>query len=366
MTTIKKIAYLLLFSTVFLVACQHQFNLKNDQKTPEKKSIETVKTISNVLPYRLKTAELHSVVGFLSEVDVLLIKQDQNGEHLIQYNLLNGKEKTIYSTKDDIIQAFIHPSMKQILVQTASSKKKAKVTILSVEGKTLHHIEVQSSELSIAWNPTNVNLLAIAAFSDNFSYKSFVYESNKSQLHEFQAENPFWVWVTDDTLWMNRMNNNPLNGGTLSSINWRKNKETKLSNHQVVYMNAYKQSTLIVSMDFKDGEFEYVLQKGTKKQIWKAPAVTSFSQWFVPDIQWLDDQSFITLLPTKGGEIDEGKTPFEIVHASINGVQQLGQMKNYEPMICSSKGSVCLTGFNYEKLFTTNNYKIKEWLSLRD
>ena len=366
MATIKKIAYVLLFSAVFLVACQQQFISKNDQKTTEKKSIETVKTISNVLPYRLKTAELHSVVGFLSEVDVLLIKQDKNGEHLIRYNLLNGKEKTIYSTRDDIIQAFIHPSMKQILVQTASSKKKAKVTILSTEGKPLHHIEVQSSELSIVWNPTNVNLLAIAAFRDNFAYKSFVYESNKEQLHKFQAENPFWVWLTDDTLWMNKMNNNPLNGGTLTSINWRENKEAKLSNHQVVYVNCYKQSTLIVSMDFKHEEYKYVLQKGTKKQVWKAPAVTSFSQWFVPEIQWLDDQTLITLLPTKSGEIGEEKKSFQIVHASLNGVQQLGQMRNYEPMICSSKGSVCMTGFNYEKLFTTKEHKTKEWLSLRD
>ncbi len=362
----KKIAFLLLISAVFLAACQQQnLNSKDEQKQSEKKSIETVKTISNVVPYRLKTDELHSVVGFLSEIEVLFIKQDQKGEHLVRYNLLTGKKKTIYSTNDDIIQAFIHPSMKQILIQTASNEKKAKVTILSVEGKPLHHFEVTSSELSIVWNPNNVDLLAFASFSDNFSYKSYVFESKKEQLHEFQSENPFWVWLTDDTLWMNRMSNNPLNGGTLSKVDWRNNKETPLSNHQVVYMNSYKQSTLIVSMDFKREEFQYVLQKGTQKQVWETPAVTNFSQWFVPEVQWLDDQSIITLLPTKSGKIDEEENPFQLVHTSIHGVQQIGEMKNYEPIVCSSKGSVCLTGYNYEKVFTTKKFKVKDWLLLQ-
>ncbi|MGG0658609.1 hypothetical protein [Rummeliibacillus pycnus] len=361
----KKIAYLLLITAVFLVACQQHLNSNNDRKTSKKKSVETVNKISNVVPYRLKTEELHSVVGFLSEIDVLIIEQNQEGEQLIQYNLLTGKKKLIYSTNDDIIQAFIHPSLKQILIQTASNEKTAKITILSTKGKPLHNFNVKSSELSIVWNPNNENLLALAAFNDNFSYKSYVYEGDKEQLHEFQSENPFWVWRDDDILWMNRIENNPLLGGNLSKIDWKKNQETSLPNQKVVYVNCYKQSTLIVSIDFKREVFHYVLQKGSKKQIWEAPAVTNYSQWFVPEVQWLDDQSIITLLPTKSGKIDEEENTSQLVHASVNGVRKIDQIKNFEPIICSPKGSVCLTGYNYEKIFTIQPFKMNKWLLLK-
>ena len=44
-------------------------------------------------------------------------------------------------------------------------------------------------------------------------------------------------------------------------------------------------------MDFKQEDFYYVLQKGNKKNDLKSPAVTDHAQWFVPVVQWFDDQS---------------------------------------------------------------------------
>lgn len=365
MIRVKKVIYLVTITVFFLVACQQHSHSKENSKTNTKKTIATIDSSLNIVPYHLMEDHFYRVVGFSSEVEVLLIEQQPEGEQLVQYNLLTGKKKTLYFSKDDIIQAFIHPSMKQILLQTATNEKRATVMILSNTGELLHKFQVKSSEISIVWNPSNANLLALAAFSDDFSYKSYIYESNKEKLHRFQSANPFWTWLTDDSLWMNRMSNNPLNGGTLSIIDWKKNQEIPQSEHKVIYMSCFKQSKIIVTMDFKHEEFQYVLQKGKQKKVWKTPAVSSFSQWFVPEIQWLEDQSMMTLLPMKNGIVDDGEHPFQLVHVTLKGVQNIGQFKNYEPITCSSKGIVCLSGNNYETLISTKSYEMKKWLLLK-
>lgn len=361
----KKLIYLIVIIVFSLAACQQKANSKDNEKTAEKKNIQKVTSVSHIKPYRLNAQQLHTVVGFLSEVDVLIIERQPEEQQLIRYNLLSGRKKLLYTTKEDIIQAFIHPSMKEILLQTSSDSKNANVTILTSNGKTLHNFKVKSQELSLVWNPNNANLLAVAAFSNDLSYKSYIFDGNHEQLHEFQSENPFWTWSTDDILWINRMGVNPYNGGTLISIDWENNKVIPKSEQKVVYISCFKQSKLIVTMDFEHEEFKYVLQKGTQKQTWNTSAVSNYAQWFVPEVQWLDDQSFIALLPMKNGELDDGEHPFKLVHATLNGIQELGQYKNYEPTICSAKGTVCLSGFNYEKLITTKPYKKKNWLLLK-
>lgn len=361
-----KMIYLLVTAVLFLGACQQQSISKENKTTTENNKIHTVKSISNIVPYQIKAEQLHTVVGFLSEVDLLIIEQHQNREQLVRYNLETGKKKILYTSDDAIIQVLIHPSMKEILVQTANNSESANVTIITVAGKILHNFNVKSQEISLVWNPNNTNLVGLSAFNNDFSYNSYIYDGSKNKLVEFQSDNPFWTWYSDNILWVNKMGNNPLNGGTLTTINWRNGKVTSESKQKIVYVSCFKQSSLIVTMDFTKEEFRYVLEKGNKKQEWTSPAVTDYAQWFVPEVQWLDDQSLMVLLPMENGKIDEGEHPFKLVHVSLNCVHTIGQSPNYEQIICSAKGTLCLSGNNYETAISIKPYEKKKWLVVKD
>ncbi|MEX3621790.1 YqgU-like beta propeller domain-containing protein [Viridibacillus arvi] len=361
----KFIMYLVLACAIFLVGCNKEASLPNlDADSNNPKAVEQKRVATEVLDYSMKTEDLHSIVGFLSETTILYVAYESESFHLVTYNLITGEKEKIYSEKDQIIQVMIHPSKKQIIVQSSEHSSSATVKMISLKGKILHSVDIQSSELSIMWNPNNPQLVAFTAFQGDFSYQCYVFDGEQEKLHKINPSNPFLVWQSEDILLYNRWTARQLNGGKIVQLNWKTGREQQTDLKKVVYLDAEKDARLTVQIDFETEQFSYLLKNKNKEITWQAPALSNYSQWFVPDLVWLEDQSVIAIIPTEGGLLDNYSGKFKLMKISEEKVEELITLDEYTMISCSPKGSLCLYGNDLEQVMSFEPYKKKKWLTL--
>ncbi|MBK3493996.1 hypothetical protein JFL43_03800 [Viridibacillus sp. YIM B01967] len=362
----KTIVYLVLTCAIFLVGCNKNEEPKPDSDAELKNSeeIEPKKVATDVLDYSMKTENLHSIVGFLSETTILYVAYESDNFHLVSYNLFTGEKETIYTEADQIIQVMIHPSKKQIIVHSSVNSSSATVKIISLKGTILHNIDIPSSELSIIWNPSNPQLVAFTAFQGDFSYQCYVYEGEQETLHKIDPSNPFLLWQSDDILLYNRWAARQLNGGTMMELNWKNGQEHPTDLKKIVYLDTDKDARLTVQIDFETEQFSYLLKNKNKEATWQAPALSNYSQWFVPDLIWLEDQSMMAIVPTEGGLMDNYSGKFKLMKISGDKVEELVTLDDFAMINCSPKGSLCLYGNELEQAISFEPYNSKQWLTL--
>ncbi|MFC4411125.1 hypothetical protein ACFOZY_11915 [Chungangia koreensis] len=316
--------------------------------------------------YTANPDSFYQTYGWLSDSEILIAEIEEGNYILRSYNFKNGEKKDIFKESMMVINTKIHSSKEFIALHISESPASAIIKIIKPDGTLVEEVKVESSELYIDWNDEDASLMMITAFYEDWSFDTFVFDMNTKNLTLFESSDPFVKWLNGDTLLSLQWSEHALSGGQIVKIHWRTGESelTDLSN--VVFFDAYRGNLLAVhpKEDEKEMIYKIVGSNGEIVTEWSAPALSNYSQWFIPEVQWLVDGSMITLLPVNQGLIDETAPEFQYVKVQNGAVEVFEEKVAEAAFNCSPDGSLCLSGYESDHIIQFDPFKVWKWLEV--
>lgn len=322
-----------------------------------------------VIPIQTLEGTFSEIVGWLSNQSILYITNLGQESYLYAYDLSTGKSSLVYQTEFPIVTADISPQRKKILIHTAPSSYTGKLTVIETDGKLLYETDIESIELSFSWNGESEQKLLVTAFYEDWSYRTFILDTEIKEISEIDLPQPFLEWPKDnEILYLDWEEENISLTAPLVKKNIITGKEEVVlaAGH---YLDFIDQSVLVVSADQdNDKQANYVVMDQNYNEIssFHAPQLSVFSGWLVPYYDVLESlSSLLYLRPYKSGEADVYNEGFTLTERSFedgNETILMEQVEN-EPLECSPNGAMCLYGYQLEKII---DLKEREIINLLD
>lgn len=312
-------------------------------------------------------ATFHFIADWLTDSKIAYVEKNQGIYTVNSFDLKTGETDTLYEDDAMIIDVLIHPSKKHILLHTSNNPTSANVKIISTDGLVEEEVEVASTELAIEWNDIDPSLILLTAFHQDWTFDLFMYNGNKDFFSLLEIDDPFPKWFGTDSIAIGQVDDHLLDGGdvltyTPSDGQWR-----NFGLEGVVYFDTYKDTILTVQIN-ADMEADYSLMglDGTLRSEWTMPAISNYSEWVIPEVEWTSGDDLFMATADEGGLLDELDTPYRLVR--INEAVQTVVADGIEavPPRCSPSGQLCITGFSSETLIDVDSGKLRNWLTFHD
>ncbi len=363
-----KKALLFIFCIMFLQACtetEKSPEVPPDDISEQPTSANENDITNNIPSIHLERNKFHSVIGWLSDDEILLILVDKGEWILKSYSVTKEEWKEIYRTKTPVIQGMIHPSKEMIVLHTSNNSSSAEVQLIHMNGVVEQSLYFESAELYMDWHPTDPNLIAFTAFYEDWSYNSVVYNGHTQEMEAIDVENPFVKWLDSENLMVFDWSETSLDGSNLKqySIADHSIKATEWSN--IIDVQNLGDSLVYIQIDEENMQFKYhLVNKSSGKSFdWVSPAVSNYSEWVIPTISIISPNSFIAFQAKEKGNKDETNEKSIIGMYSIEGEKQYGEIIE-RPIDCSPNGMICLGGYEKEQWINLNTLKEGKWLNI--
>lgn len=318
------------------------------------------------IAYTANPETFYQTYGWLSDSEILIAEIEEGNYILRSYNFKNGEKKDIFKENMMVINTKIHSSKEYIALHISESPASAIIKIIEPNGTLVEEVKIESSELHMDWNDEDASLMMITAFYEDWSFDTFIYDIDTQNLTLFESPDPFVKWLDEDTLLSLQWSEHALSGGQIVKIHWRSGDSelTDLSN--VVFFDAYGGQLLTVHPKDNEKEMIYKIleRNGETVAEWSAPALSNYSQWFIPEVQWLDNGSMITLRPIQQGLIDETSPEFQYVKVLNGEVEVLEEKVEEAAFNCSPDGSLCLSGYESDRIIQFEPYNVWKWIEV--
>lgn len=366
---LKRIGILILCLFI-LQACKENNSETKDVATDSTNDIPQSVTTSpqNEVPsIQLDRSQFHSIIGWLSDDEILFILTG-NGEWTVQsYKLSSESWRTIYTSKIPIIQGVIHPGKEMILLHTSSNSSTAEIQLIHKNGSLEQSLTLESAEIFMNWHPTNPNLIVFSAFYEDWTYNTFIYDGSTQNLTAIEVENPFVKWYDDDHLVVSRWGETSLDGSELFLYSIPDEKMESIGLQHVLDVQNLGDTMLYIQINEKQQQFQYRLENKDSGEAfeWFSPAISNYSEWVVPNMSIVQQNQLIAVQPIESGNVDEHNKKSVLSSISINGESKLGEI-DMQPIDCSPNGEVCLGGYEKEKWIQLNPLKEQSWIELKE
>ena len=321
-----------------------------------------------IKPLTELNGDFERIIGWLSDQEILYITRLQSNYLLNAYHVKSGENRTLLTITEPIIEVRIHPSLTEIAVVTSSNSLSASIQIFSSAGVEVDKLTIESSELYWDWHPTQSNDIFFSAFYEDWTFDSFFYSSLSKEMKRFETNDPFGKWGKESSIYtINWPENDTLSGGSLREINTI-DMTSKDSESTIIYVEASDGVEVRVSISNDQQTFLYTLMRyqDGKSTTFELPAISNYSQWFVPEIDWLNDGSMLTYESSQAGLMDEIPSEFDLVQLSIDKPKKTILEGPYESFACNPSGLICLTGVQLEKLLDVESGEIHSWITLEE
>jgi len=354
---------------LILTGCTQKNDIKENIPKKPTPIEEVIK--EELFDYSLTTkqAKFHFIAQWLTDTNVLFVEKDKNKYFLKTFDFETGEVAILYEDTSIIADVLVHPSKELILLHTSNNPTSATIKILSLGGVLKDEITVESSELAIEWNDLDPSLILLTAFHQDWTYDVFLYNGKNTDdgFGLIEVGNPFPKWSGKGNILTKSLDGHPLDGGELNiyDIATEKWQLSELTN--VVYFDTYGESILVVRIDDNETAHYSILNlDGTVTADWEMPAVSNYSEWVIPEINWISANTVILATHEFGGQLDVLDEPYRLVRVS-NGQQEF-LADNVLPTLlrCSANGERCLTGYSAEKIINTVTGKETIWLNLTE
>lgn len=369
----KQLIYLMVLNVVisllFLNACSiHENSLPPKSKTYSSKiPPSTAKTaIKWKTPIPIPDGEFFKVVGWLSNVQLLYIINNEHTSSLYSYHLETGKSALLYASNYPIGNVQISPERKYILIQAGKSSFDAIVTVIDTQGNNKYSQLIPSHELAFEWNPYNESKVLITAFQGDWSFHVSLINIQQKTSTKLSLPQPFLKWVNENEVAYLNWNNQssslyaPLIFYSLS------NGEEQSIFTKVFQFNAYKNLLMTTTVNEKEqtkAEYTFFDSKLKSFFSFKIPQLTKDSAWLVPFSDYNERNfQFITFRPldsTSAATYSEG---FQLAEYNLVNGKSAVLLKGLEnePLSISPSGNYCLYGNQFEKIIDLRAKKIVE------
>lgn len=321
---------------------------------------------AGIMPIQAGNEEFYKAAGWLSNLSILYIANKGEGSTLYTYNLGSGKANMLFKSEIPIIAAEISPDKERILIHAAATNTGI-LTIIDVSGKEIFSSEIESYELSFEWNPFNMDLLTVSAFTEDWDFRSYLLDLNEKQLKELDLPEPFVRWVSDKELvFQDWEEENMSLQAPLKVISLEDLKPALLFEdlYQFDTIGKYLITVKVDEKEESEGAEYSVYSPGLKLTAsFNVPVLTSFSGWLVPFYDLMDDgKEILYLRALHNGEADIYQDGFDLVRLNLDSQKEdlvFSGLAN-EPISCSPSGEMCLTGFQLEKVLNIESKEIIE------
>ena len=93
-----------------------------------------------------------------------------------------------------------------------------------------------------------------------------------------------------------------------------------LEQEDVIYFDTYEDSILTVQInEQEDAHYRISDLEGTVRSEWTFPAISNYSEWVIPEVDWLSNDSVILSSPAMGGQLDEITSPIRLIRVMWKG-----------------------------------------------
>ncbi|WP_342598390.1 hypothetical protein MHB48_12540 [Psychrobacillus sp. FSL H8-0483] len=367
----KKIGMLLLCLFLLQACKESNPQLENNgpnaiEKVPQTVPGNQVATPTKKIPLlKLNRSTFHSVIGWMSNDEILFILTEDGDWTVQSYNLSTETWKTIYKTETPIIQGIIHPSKEMILLHTSSNSSSAEIQLIHKNGYVVQSLSFESAEIYMDWHPTNPDLIVFSTFYDDWSYSTFVYDGSTQQLKSIEVENPFVKWYDEHRLMVFKWGDSSLDGSDLLLYSTADGGTESTEFQHVLDVQNLGDTMVYVQINETQGKFEYHMEQPETGQYfdWNSPAVSNYSEWVVPTFSVVHPTQLIAIRSKAAGNVDEFDDKGVLSSYSLNGEKRLGEIVD-QPIDCSPNGEVCLGGYEKENWIQLNPFNEQAWLQL--
>jgi len=338
-----------------------------DETSPDK--IAQIPDEKQVIPFTLPEAIFDRVVGWLSNQEVLYITRKQQEFQLHAYNIETGKSRSVLAISDPILEVRIHPDLTRIAAVTSSNSLSATIHIFSITGEKVDELTIESSEMYWDWNSNQASQIFFSAFYEDWSFDSFVYTGETKELNRVDTTDPFGKWGHNSIInVINWLEADSLKGGTIREIDSETMSVKDLQGIHTIYKEANKEGDVTVSISDNQQTFIYTLAniKEGGTSTFELPSISNYSQWSIPEIEWLSDGSLITYEASESGLIDSISSVYKLVRLSRDGNKTLLMEGAYQPFTCAPSGNQCLIGVQLEEMLMVESGEVIPWIDIKE
>jgi hypothetical protein len=188
------------------------------------------------------------------------------------------------------------------------------------------------------------------------------------EINRINTTDPFGKWGHDSTIQMiNWSENDALSGGSLRELNSKTMSFQDSTDSTIIYVESYKEMNLIVRISEDQQLFLYTVINITdgNSATYEMPAISNYSQWFVPEIDWLDDGTIVTFVAKESGLMDTIPKDFTLVQLTHETTSNTSIWEGpYEPFTCTPSGQLCLVGMELEGILNIGSNVLKPWIEI--
>ena len=339
---------LMMLCILWLPACQ-----SDETQTPpsEKVSAEKKELMANHLP----VDGFIENVGWLSNSEILTVKDEGGVTSFFIYNLYDGTSKKIYEVNSSYVTASISPDMKKIFIHSSPASYSAQVTIIDATGEIQFQKDVPSYELTHSWNQFSEDVLLMTSFSEDWSFQVFEINLENKTMNPIEVEQPFVQWQSESSILFQDWSSNELSvSAPLISQNILNN-EKKMIVEDSVHFNQFDGSLLSVHSgeDRMPFTYQFIDTNGEIQSEFTVELLSRYSDWLIPYYDMIEkDGRLITFVANEPGAFDTYTGTFSLKSwDTVSGKENvLFEDLPLEPIQCSPDGGFCLYGNQLEKV----------------
>lgn len=367
---VKKEALFVFFCFLLLLSagCENGLSKISDGKEngpKDDKMTDEVGLQKFILPISLQVPGDFRAVGWIDDETILLAAEKSNESELYLYSLRNGESTFLYKSGYPSLFVMISPSKNYILIHSSISPDEAKLVILDSSGKEIWATEVLSKELAFEWNAFDENMLLVSAFSEDWSYETYLLDISRKTLEKIELPNPFAKWFDQQHfLFLNWDESEDTMLNDLYLYDGQRKKEEILL-PSIVHADVFYQRLLAISLHERsvpEASYRFYNERMEEMSSFSVPYLLMDGDFLVPYYDYNRKHDlFFTFEPLSHGEADFPNGAFQLAkYDAAKGKKEiLMENMDNEPISCSPNGEYCLYGFYFEKMIDVKNKEIQ-------
>lgn len=367
----KRMLWLLVITIITLSGCSEQKEPPSVQPDPgtEEPSDIVDKPAETLKPHTFKAdpSTFHFIADWLNDTQILYVEKS-NGLYQVKYfDIETGESGLVYEDESIIIDVLVHPSHDYLLIHTSDQVNSAVVKVIKTDGTVQHQVEIDSMELAIEWNRANPNKILFTAFHEDWTFDLFSFDGLNDRLSIVELDDPFPKWGDDDKIMGMSFEGHPLDGGEIQFYNLDTGEIETTGIKNVIYFDMFEDA-LVAVQAIETDTFTYTVRnsEGAVVSEWTLPAVSNYSEWVVPEIEWLDPNRLVVQGAEKTGQLDEMGTGFSLYIFEEGNPELILHGLDAGPLKCSPSARYCLSGYMSDQLIDIQGKEKYNWIEFEN
>ena len=375
MVKLNKIGLIVFLFLLFVAGCHHSdkdasldSSFHGLRESPPFHMKEVPREQDGIVPIEVADPFSLSVIGWMSNGDVLLNESRDGVSVISQYHIFSGKKTERIKLDLPVTSAEISPNREFLLLHTSPNPYEADLQIFRTDTfQEVYKESFESSEIAYVWNGNDETKLLITAFYEDWSYKTYIIDTSKKESESVELPQPFAEWLDEKRMLM--LDWDMENPDILAHLIVSSKTETeKIEGEEYYFIKSWPGLVLAVGVSSEDfGVAEYIFFNQHLKPIFsfQVPHISQYSGWMVPYFDYLEEsKDFLMIEPKESGEIGLYEGGFQLTKRNMETGEKtmIAESIENEPFTCSPNGQYCLLGFSSDEILFLEDGRIEPFL----